>query len=681
MLDKSKRERVHTPGFVFPDIEDSSLSSPSPTWLANFDPPLDIPLAVQEMDSAIRKISTHVTPNQPVKHLKIIIHCSPYNRCIQTAELLLNHILKLPQFNPTNCKVTRRLRIDQALSEWLSENFNLNYLPPNDDGYSMINNINTYLNTPVPADSDPHSPLDGTTKQQMLKIKDPVWSYNQLGHCGDYGEPPLDFKSRCFDYLTSLLQYYYRSQSYEADKETVVFVISHGSVISTLLQMLLNRPVFNEIPLCTPVYFKQSDRKRTVFSLMDYNFNLNKILTFSSDVELFRLLRTPIDMSMINFEDSSNELAIGTMDYTTIIQSPPQHGRSRSRSSSRSKSSERKRRSNTISLGQPINSGDQLNESEKASLRQTRSSKQLHLMNRSEDSRLIDMDKLASYFENFSDSSGSGSEDDFEDVDNEAWDNHSSEVSSIAPAPTPRIPSLSSLNTLMHTNSAANSIKDMLIDPSASSKKRSSLASAFLQELFGKESNNDANSEDSGSIKSIGMSTSCSSHHHHTYHQNDNNSVTDTLRSFNSSFFLGDEGITDSEGESDSEETKFEEGVLSFNARKFASDDTHSDKVPMIDGTFSKVPFNSNGDEDEESNEKKLSVFPGTITPNKSQITLIPSLASPNDNDESGKPDDILVISKQVDANDSLKEILFGTESSNEEDNGWFGFNTGSPET
>ncbi|VEU22846.1 DEKNAAC103940 [Brettanomyces naardenensis] len=490
----------------------------------------------------------------------------------------------------------------------------------------MINNVNAYLNTDGVYGPSDGTILNSTTKGHLRDIRDPTWSYNELGHCSDYGEPPLDFKRRCFDYLTSLMQYYYRRQSYEADKDTVVFVISHGAVISTLLQMLLNRPVFNEIPLCTPVYFKQSDHRRTVFSLMDYDFDLNKILSFSSDRELFKLLQCPIDMSMMNFENSANELTIGSSDYTTIIQSPPQPGRSRSSSGSASK----KPRSNTISLGEPQES---LDDSEKTNLRQTRSSKQLHVMNTGDD-RSIDLDKLASYFDNYSDS-GSGS-----DEEEEGTDERESDISSPGSPPpqVPRIPSLSSLNALMHTNSAANSIKDMLVDPSATSQTRSSLASAFLMELFGSDSQSPLN---------------------------DNSSIPETLLSNQTlgGFHLGDEGITDSEDEEDLRSSTTEDGgVLSFGEAKETAMNERKKKVRVFEGTFAKVAFSSKEDEEEDKENGVVE-----MGKSRSQIMLLSTLGNTKGNDESG-----VVVQKK--GGEELKKILFGSDSSDEDDE-WFGSN------
>lgn len=697
------------------------------TWLANFDPPVDINRASEEMDTALRHICTHIAPEPASKKLQVLIHCSPYNRCIQTAELLLAGIEKAPELNPTHFHVSRRLRIDQALSEWLSENFNLNYLPPNDDGYSIINNVNTYLNSPetdfgVANQTEAPTDLNSSTRTHLKDIRDPTWSYNALGHCGDYGEPPLEFKRRCFDYLTSLLQYYYRRQPYSADKNTVLIVISHGAVISTLLQMLLNRPIFSEIPLCTPVYFKQSLQRRTVFSLMDYDFNLNKILSFSSDRQLYRLLETPIDMSMMTFEDSLNELAtIGTRDYTTILQSPTQPGHRRhkshdgkhkthnrhgshshsrtssfgstygsnhssvisSRASSRPSSiassrrssfnslkdssaslhrssaaslslasfnsnapattrifslmkpatlAPRRHRSNTINIGTSRKDPEALpiDESERAVLRQTHSSRQLDSGHRT-----FDLNKLASYF------NGGSSSDDDEDSSSSESSSYSSDEESIASiaeanrrsvASLPRITSLSSLNSLKNSNSAANSIREMMVDPSASAERRSSLASEFLKTLLGDP---EAQTQTTTAVtpqSSVGDFTS-------------NPPLPLDIES----------GSTN--GSSPSVGNDY--GVLSFggpgSSKLSSQSGLTNNGNGIIEGTFNKVRFNSNEDSD-------INELDSPIEREKSEITLISTLNPQLGSDQANN------------TKDALREILFADNSS-DDDASWFGFN------
>ncbi|GMG32020.1 unnamed protein product [Ambrosiozyma monospora] len=200
---------------------------------------------------------------------------------------------------------------------------------------------------------------------------------------------------------------YYRNQSFSEDKHTTIIIVSHGAVISALLQLILGRPIFNEVPLCTPIYLKQSTRRRSVFNFMDYDFNLSRILAPPSDRELLRIINTPLDMTMLDFESIRDDfqVTIGDEGFTRIIQSPQ-----RSRSSSLTSSSRRKR-SNTLDLGRRKTLGSD-EESERNALKQTRSFRSLQVMGSGNSKRTINLDKLHSYF-----SAGSSSEDDEDEDD------------------------------------------------------------------------------------------------------------------------------------------------------------------------------------------------------------------------------------------------------------------------
>lgn len=361
----------------------------SSNWLSNFDPPLNESIASLEMESAFKKISNDILSKSRTK--QIMIHSSPYNRCIQTSELLLDKIIHGKQNDVE--KINTKLRVDQALSEWLNENYNLKYLPPNDDGYSMINNVNAYLNQPSLSASN--GAFTETTKNQLRNVKDSTWSYNQLGHCGEYGESASAFTRRCFNYLINLLQYYYTKQGSEVDRQMAVVIISHGAVISTLLQILLGRSIFSEIPLCTPIYFKQSQKRRSVFKLMDYDFNLNKLLGPSTDQEFYKILDSPIDLTKLDPDNLRSELTIGTTGFTTIIQSIPKQIGSPKQSGGKGEPTRRRR--NTINIGDKEKDASEDNKIE--SLKQTRSSRQLYLLNKNtSEEKVIDLDKLHSYF-------------------------------------------------------------------------------------------------------------------------------------------------------------------------------------------------------------------------------------------------------------------------------------------
>ncbi|OWB58639.1 hypothetical protein B5S28_g4697 [[Candida] boidinii] len=381
----------------------SSIDSSS--WLSTFDPPLDLPVAEKEMEIAFKKISTHVKFSSKRKKNKpsTIIHSSPYNRCIQTTELFLKYFYeysksKLNQSDETINKSVK-LRIDQALSEWLNENFNLKYLPPNDDGYSMISNINNYLNESLDLDDKTETtPLNNKTRSVLRTVKDQIWSYNQFGHCGEYGESNPDFKKRCFQYLVSLLQYYYKKNSFAEDRDTVIVIVSHGAVISALLRVILNKPIFNEVPMCTPIYLKQNENKRSVFRFMDYDFNLSSILPISNDQDLYKLLKSDIDFTSLDYDKIYDDYEPNSTLIT--VNSPIAASKEKDEENTIKNETRIRPRSNTFELGSST-----VKNEERGNLRQTNSSKQLHLMNKeTNEEKIIDLDKLRSFFAGFSDS-------------------------------------------------------------------------------------------------------------------------------------------------------------------------------------------------------------------------------------------------------------------------------------
>ncbi|KAI0463565.1 hypothetical protein LJB42_002567 [Komagataella kurtzmanii] len=263
------------------DKTESALKIPSEKidtseWISSFDAPVCLDMATEEVSIASKSINEYVhSPN-------LIIHSSPYNRCIQTAELLMDKL------EGAKCK----LRVDHGLSEWLNVNFKLNYLPPNDNGISLISNLNNYIYG---------NPLKGTL---LRDTEDPSWLHNKLGTCGEYGESLKEFKTRCFHYLRNLNKHY---TQHEVPENTTIVVISHGAVIFTLLQTLIDRPIFNEIPLCVPIFFKKLDLYN--YMLKDYDETLASILSIAHPNDLNILLDTEIDTRRLK------------LDYNEYVQS------------------------------------------------------------------------------------------------------------------------------------------------------------------------------------------------------------------------------------------------------------------------------------------------------------------------------------------------------------------------
>ncbi|KAH3660469.1 hypothetical protein OGAPHI_007055 [Ogataea philodendri] len=338
-------------------------------WLAAYDPPLNSLIAAQQVQRAFKRVSSSIKSLKPEgTPSEIIIHSSPYNRCIQTSEYLASQIVA----SSSKLKHNLKLRVDQALADWLNEYYQLEFLPPNDGGSSLISNFNSYI------ESEQDTKFHCQSHNFRLKsIRDTGWLYNRLGRCGDYGESPDDFRSRCFSYLSMLTQFYQDSQSSDKGKNTVVFVVSHGAVISMFLQIITAKSLFSEIPLCTPIYLKRNDTKMT-YSLVDYDFNLSSILGSLNEGELLPLLRTEFLLGA----SSGNYDQHGSWDVE------------RSTAVYHSSQSQRKR-SRTINIAR-TKSSEQLNGN--LPLRQVKSSKHLQLLNKdTNQTKILDLNKLEGF--------------------------------------------------------------------------------------------------------------------------------------------------------------------------------------------------------------------------------------------------------------------------------------------
>ncbi|ODV97912.1 hypothetical protein PACTADRAFT_47744 [Pachysolen tannophilus NRRL Y-2460] len=228
------------------NVNNSDGSIDTSSWLSNFDPPLDIDKSIKQLNETF---NDHVLELIGSKGGDIIIHSSPYNRCLQTAEIITEKF----SGDDHDDHITR-LRIDHSLSEWLNFNFNLRYLPPNDKGLSLMSNVNQYL-------------YGGNSK--LAELRDPYWNNYKFGDPGEYGESLNHFKKRCLNYLQQLLVHYEGMDNEDNDDDSTVIIISHGAVISVLLQIMLKRNIFSEIPLGTPIIFNKIDH--LLFQILDYD--------------------------------------------------------------------------------------------------------------------------------------------------------------------------------------------------------------------------------------------------------------------------------------------------------------------------------------------------------------------------------------------------------------------------
>ncbi|KAG7918764.1 hypothetical protein KL905_003775 [Ogataea polymorpha] len=363
-----------SPGF------DSIVHNPD-HWLATYDPPLDPSLALKEVESAYKKVLAHIPSAS-----RIFVHCSPYNRCVQTARLLATHFLHTEsgvhsQTNPENQRKLK-LRIDQGLSEWLNENFRLDYLPPNDGGASMISNANFYLENMCTG----LSVADGE-KSELKIFKDPDWLHNKFGKCGDYGEKPSEFELRCASYLSNLVQYYETHTPEEHKEKSVILIITHGALVSMFLQLIVGRRNFSEIPVCTPIYLKKG--RPECYFFKDYDFNLKSFVPITKDQEFYHLLDTEFRLTDLNSKTTKEHHSV---TFITDI----------SKSVSPNSQTTYRPRSKTINV---VGRGTDSNDKITAPLRKVRSSKHLDLMdNTTKEGKILDLNKLQGFLGVTSDS-------------------------------------------------------------------------------------------------------------------------------------------------------------------------------------------------------------------------------------------------------------------------------------
>ncbi|KAG7814265.1 hypothetical protein KL921_000539 [Ogataea angusta] len=350
-------------------------------WLAAYDPPIDPFRAINEVDLAYKKISSHIPTAS-----RIFMHCSPYNRCVQTARLLANQFVHtesgIQSQKHQGIQRKLKLRIDQGLSEWLNENFRLEHLPPNDGGASMISNVNLYLENTLTS-----LPMTDDERSKLKALRDFDWLHNKFGKCGDYGEKPSEFQIRCANYLASLVRYYETHVPEELKEDSVILIITHGALISMFLEIILGRRNFSEIPVCTPIYLKNGRPECYLFK--DYDFNLKSLVPVTKDQEFYHLLDKEFKLKDLNSKATTeDQLARFTPDVSQLVacNSPATH----------------RPRSRTINVvGPTVDSNNKFS----APLRQVRSSKQLHLMDSTaKEGKILDLNKLEGFLGVTSDS-------------------------------------------------------------------------------------------------------------------------------------------------------------------------------------------------------------------------------------------------------------------------------------
>lgn len=234
-------------------------------WVSNFDPPVNATLATDQVEECVKSLNHVINPET-----HILLHTSPYNRCMQTSGMLAKAL-------PTS---RVKIRVDQGLGEWLSTSCDLTLLPPNDNGISLMSNVNSYIND-----------------AGLQELRDMTWNMNRFSRGGQYGELLAEFKLRCLNYLKAMIGFYTTGAGAVKDENTVVFVVSHGPCIVTFLQLLICRPIFNEIPSCVPFSLHYSN----FLCFKEYGSFLDKSLKITRS-EADRILDLSINNSDLSLD-------------------------------------------------------------------------------------------------------------------------------------------------------------------------------------------------------------------------------------------------------------------------------------------------------------------------------------------------------------------------------------------
>jgi len=183
------------------------LTSPTP-----YDPPLTSK-GVQQSKQTGQAISKHLSSKQT----RIILHTSPFLRCIQTSLALASTL---------NGRAI--LRVDAWLGEWLTPDYFVDIDPPPPSRQLCSTAL---------------ARLAGRTEVTV----DWTWDSLNLGSGGEYGEEWGTMHERFQRGLTRLLRYY--EQYNNEEEETTVILVTHGAGVNSILGALTRRPVLTDIPV------------------------------------------------------------------------------------------------------------------------------------------------------------------------------------------------------------------------------------------------------------------------------------------------------------------------------------------------------------------------------------------------------------------------------------------------
>lgn len=243
-----------------------------PEW-PNYSPtPYDPPLSTDgfaQADSAGAKIAALLNHLDAIKSASqcpagtlgarfqesnVVIHSSPFLRCVQTAQYIAKHV---------KCE---RIRLDAAFGEWLTPDYFEHCAPPPDDNHRALSQSSRQW-------------LDNHGSGHLV---DNYWPLSELGNSGQYGETYDELRARFGSGVDNLIQVYgppphakppgspmsqssshsrelvARSRSVSFSGSQTIVIVTHGAGCNALLGHLLKKPLLNNVALASYVALELS---------------------------------------------------------------------------------------------------------------------------------------------------------------------------------------------------------------------------------------------------------------------------------------------------------------------------------------------------------------------------------------------------------------------------------------
>lgn len=236
------------------------------TWALTSATPYDTPLTYGGFNAARSigiRIASELAASPSSKPRRIIIHTSPFLRCIQTSISLGTQLPTKPL-----------LRIDAWLGEWLSSDYYAEITPPPSSELMVANAKMEYLRPGylagniAPDDGTgayaPPRPThavavnEGIPEGYVQHARDRLtfdfhWDSARFGDGGELGEEWTSMLKRSRRGFINILNYYCTPESQPSEEEeeeevdTVLVLVTHGSGANALLGAMTDQPVLRDI--------------------------------------------------------------------------------------------------------------------------------------------------------------------------------------------------------------------------------------------------------------------------------------------------------------------------------------------------------------------------------------------------------------------------------------------------